>query len=139
MINKNSVLHGALSPNGRLAATSDGDGEIYLWRTADATTVHHLAGRGSAAWAVAWAQDGEAIAWGNTKNSDSYNNYSPLERVFWLADMELSAAQGAKHNAGRRKDESARPPSFHSADISLESLTLEATLPTALLRLAEIT
>ena len=131
VINKDSVLHGALSPDGTLAATSDGYGEIYLWRTADAATVHHLAGRGRGAWAVAWNRDGEAIAWGNTKNSDSANDFGPLERVFRPAVLGLSDAQRAKHNAGRGKDDSVRR-SFRRADATLGSLALEETQPTTL-------
>jgi WD40 repeat protein len=130
-INKNSVLHGALSPDGTLAATSDGDGDIYLWPTADAASVRHLAGRGRAAWAVAWDRDGEAIAWGNTKNSDSGNDYGPLEHVFRPAVLGLSHVQGVKPNADRGKEDSARP-SFHWALTTLASLALEETRPTAL-------
>ena len=42
----NTVMAGALSPDGTLAATGDFLGETYLWKTSDATPVHRLAGKG---------------------------------------------------------------------------------------------
>jgi WD40 repeat protein len=58
----NTVMCGALSPDGTLAATADFVGEVHLWKTADATPVHRLASRGRVAWSAAWSPDGKTIA-----------------------------------------------------------------------------
>ncbi len=43
----NTVYSGAISPDGTMAATAGGNShEIYLWRLADASPLHRLAGKG---------------------------------------------------------------------------------------------
>ena len=67
----NSVNSGAISPDGTMAATAGGSSnEIYLWRLADASSLHRLAGKGHAAWSAGWSPDGKSIAWGNTFKFD---------------------------------------------------------------------
>jgi WD40 repeat protein len=109
----NTVLCAALSPDGRLAATAGGhDSRIYLWRTADASTVSSLAGRGRHAWSAAWGPDGKSVAWGNAYRYTSANDLGPLERSFRLSDLEFGPAP----DPGCRRAQPARG-----------SVTLEAT------------
>ncbi len=90
------VLDGELSPDGRLAATSDLlNSETLLWKTADGTLVHRMRGRGRAAYSIAWNQDGTALAWGNTFRGSALNADIPLERAFSLAELRpLPLEQG---------------------------------------------
>ena len=61
-----------------MAATAGGSShEIYLWRLADASSLHRLAGKGHAAWSAGWSPDGKSIAWGNTFKFASYNDWGP--------------------------------------------------------------
>ena len=90
-LHRNSIQHGALSPDGTLAATTGGnDQETFIWRLTDAAVVHRIAGHGRPVWAVAWNRDGESLAWGNTGKFISHNDRGPLERTFRLAGLELS-------------------------------------------------
>ena len=88
----NTVMAGALSPDGTLAATGDALGETYLWKTSDATPVHRLAGKGRTTWSAAWSPDGRAIAWGNTNADDPLKAANPLERAFHPSDLEFADA-----------------------------------------------
>ena len=84
---------GALSPDGRLAATGGGDNhEMYLWRTADAAVVSRLGGRGQTPFSAAWSPDGKSIAWGNARRYTSDNDLGPLEHSFRLTDLEFGPA-----------------------------------------------
>ena len=61
---KDNVFSGAISPDGKVAATAGGDSnEIYLWRLSDAALLHHLAGKGKPNWSAGWSPDGKSIAW----------------------------------------------------------------------------
>ena len=91
--------------------------EIYLWRLADASFLHRLAGKGHAAWSAGWSPDGKSIAWGNTFNYTSHNNRGPLERSFALADLEFGPSPDASYRRARE---------------SRGSLYLEPTGPTSL-------
>jgi WD40 repeat protein len=87
----NTATAGKLSPDGTLALTHGGDGnETFLWRTKDGSVVHKLVGKGKSVWAVAWREDGKAIAWGN-KNAGPR---SPLERAFVLGDLDFGPTSG---------------------------------------------
>ncbi len=98
----NSVNSGAISPDGTMAATAGGSSnEIYLWRLADASSLHRLAGKGHAAWSAGWSPDGKSIAWGNTYKFDSYNDRGPLERSFTLADLEFGPSPDAAYRRAR--------------------------------------
>lgn len=97
----NSVLHGALSPDGRLAATAGGNHrEIVLWRTARGEVAHRLEGRGRTPWAVAWGADDASLVWGHTSREVSTNDRGPLEQAFHLSRLEFmpppSSAQRAR-------------------------------------------
>jgi WD40 repeat protein len=63
-LHNNTVFHGAVSPDGKLAATTGGDNnETILWNTSDASVVHTLVGKGQTASSVAWSPDGKSIGW----------------------------------------------------------------------------
>jgi WD40 repeat protein len=103
----NTVLCGALSPDGTLAATSGGDDhETYVWKTADGAVVSRLASRGRTAWSAAWAPDRRAITWGNTSHYTTDNDRGPLERTFRLPDLEFAPAP----DPGSRRAQTARGP-----------------------------
>ena len=68
----NTVISGAISPDGTMAATAGGNSnEIYLWRLTDAAPLHRLAGKGKPNWSAGWSPDGKSIAWGNTSKFTS--------------------------------------------------------------------
>ena len=114
----NTVQSGAISPDGTMAATAGGNSnEIYLWRLADASFLHRLAGKGHAAWSAGWSPDGKSIAWGNTFKFTSGNDRGPLERSFALADLEIGPSPDASYRRARE---------------SRGSLYLEPTGPTSL-------
>jgi WD40 repeat protein len=94
--NGNTVFDGSVSPNGTLAATAGGnDNEVYVWKTADASVVVRLAGRGRRAWSAAWGPDGRTVAWGNTQTGDLYKLDVPLERAFRFSDLTFTATPDA--------------------------------------------
>lgn len=92
----NSVRTGAVSPDGTLAATGGGEAhEIYLWKTADGTLVHRLAGKGRRQLAAGWSADGQAVAWGSKAHGEPTRPETvPLERAFVLDELELRTASG---------------------------------------------
>ncbi len=86
----NSVLHGALSADGQLAATAGGNHrEILVWRTGRGEVAHRLEGRGRTPWAVAWGADDESLVWGNTSRDVSTNDLGPLEQALHLSRLEF--------------------------------------------------
>ena len=98
----NAISHGAISPDGRLAATTGGDREeIWLWRTDDGTPQQMLAGEARAVWSVGWSHDGSQIAWGNTNEAKGPNAHDPLERVFDLKQLLLGGAPGTTFRRAR--------------------------------------
>lgn len=86
---QNTVTHGRLSPDGRMAATCDANGVICVWRTSDASLMFRMAGRGATPWNTAWSDGGESILWGNTSRYVSPSNRGPLERMFHVGDFEF--------------------------------------------------
>ena len=96
----NSVLHGALSPNGQLAATAGGNNrEILVWRTSQGELIHRLEGRGRTPWSVAWGADDASLVWGNTSREVSANDRGPLEQAFHLARLEFASPPSATQQA----------------------------------------
>ncbi|HVK13513.1 MAG TPA: caspase family protein, partial [Gemmataceae bacterium] len=82
-----AVFAGALSADGKVAITGGGDHqEAFAWRTADASLAQPLYGRGAGVFAVGWAEDGKAIAWGNRNRPVGGN--VPLERSFLLREFK---------------------------------------------------
>lgn len=57
----NTILDGAVSPDGRLAATGDSDGTIAVWNTSDGTPVWRSTAGLSSVLMPLWSQDGRAI------------------------------------------------------------------------------
>src|SRR5208337_5548364 len=103
---------------GTMAATAGGySNEIYLWRLADASPLHRLAGKGKRNWSAGWSPDGKSIAWGNTFKSTSYNDIGPLERSFMLTDLEFGPQPDATYRRARE---------------SRGSLSLQLTEPSSL-------
>ena len=101
-----------------MAATAGGDSnEIYLWKLADASPLHRLAGKGKPNWSAGWSPDGKSIAWGNTPKFTSDNDRGPLERSFTLADLEFGPSPDASYRRARE---------------SRGSLSLQLTGPTSL-------
>ncbi len=104
------VATGALSPDGKLAATAGERGEeVYVWSTFDASVVHRLAGKIRPAGAAAWSPDGQRVAWGHADQRPGLRG-APLERSFDLAGLRL----------GRPGDEP-----FRGAQFTLGTLTLD--------------
>ncbi len=98
----NNVFSGAISPDGKVAATAGGDSnEIYLWRLSDAALLHRLAGKGKPNWSAGWSPDGKSIAWGNTIKFTSVNDRGPLERSFTLTDLEFGPSPDASYRRAR--------------------------------------
>lgn len=63
-LHDNTVFHGAVSPDGKLAATTGGDNnETFVWKTEDGAQVHTLVGKGQTANKVVWSPDGKSIGW----------------------------------------------------------------------------
>lgn len=90
----NAVLCGALSPDGKLAATAGGNNhEIYLWRTENGRLVHKLSGQGETPWSLAWSSDGKRLAWGTRYEPQSRNESGPLEYTFDLTELERGVAR----------------------------------------------
>jgi WD40 repeat protein len=105
-----SVVDGALSSDGTMAATADVSGVVYLWRTANGAAVHCLAAQGQLVGSTGWSPDGTIIAWGNTERARVMIEDAPLKRSFRLKDLEFAAAPDS---------------TFHRSQWTLETLDLE--------------
>lgn len=104
----NSVMHGALSRDGTMAATADTVGEVLLWKTVDGTLVHRLASKGQIPALTGWSPDGTRIAWRNrgTKVGGSKTSGTNLfHHSFDVASLEFGPAPDerivrAQHESG---------------------------------------
>jgi hypothetical protein len=86
----NTVQHGALSPDGRWAATTGGDAhETFVWSTRDGAVRHCLMGKGRPVWSVGWSKDGDCLAWGHTWGSNAVNHYGQLERSLRISTLAM--------------------------------------------------
>ena len=91
------VFIGAVSPDGKLAATAGVGGDsLYLWNIEDGSLVHHLGVKGRPIWSVGWSADGHKIAWGYTCQqgygfwTSFWTKPHPLERTFDLDSWSLN-------------------------------------------------
>jgi WD40 repeat protein/ribosomal protein S27E len=93
----NTVRHGQLSRDGKLAVTTGGnDHETYVWKTADASEVCRLQGDGRSVWGVGWLPNSKTIAWGNVNRGDTRLAATPLEHTFDLSRLEPGKAPEGK-------------------------------------------
>ncbi len=60
-----SILAVAFSPDGKLLATGDSNGEVRLWQVADAQPLLTFQGHTSWVFSVAWSPDGQTITSGS--------------------------------------------------------------------------
>ncbi len=98
----NTIMHGALSPDGTRAATGDFQGEIFLWSSTGGRRLQKLASPGRVPWAAAWNPNGTGIAWGNTNDGDTdVNRMAPIERTFDLATLEFGSAPDNRFTRAR--------------------------------------
>lgn len=69
---KSTVLALAVSPDGRIAASADGAGVIYLWNIESGEIISRLAGSGSIVESVAWVDDPKrrVVCWGGGATTD---------------------------------------------------------------------
>jgi WD40 repeat protein len=96
----NSVLHGALSPDGTLAASTGGDdNETFIWKTADGALVQRIAGGGKGVWAAAWGEDGKTILRGNINRGSGVPPTRPLEHAFRLDALDHGKMPARSLNA----------------------------------------
>jgi WD40 repeat protein len=59
------VFSVAFSPDGKLLATGDSDGEVRLWQVKDGKQLFTLKGHTSWVWSVVWSPDGQTLASGS--------------------------------------------------------------------------
>jgi WD40 repeat protein len=99
-----SLWAGAISPAGDLAATADGDGMVYLWRTADGARRGPTFGsKGKFAWAAGWSHDGLSIAWGSSDTRRTGDDLNALERSFRPSGLDFGGRPGAGFDRARQK------------------------------------
>lgn len=60
-----SIFCVAFSPDGKLLAAGDSNGEIRLWQVADGQPILTLRGHTDWVWSVAWSPDGQTLASGS--------------------------------------------------------------------------
>jgi WD40 repeat protein len=100
----NTVQHGSLSRDGKLAASTGGnDNETFIWRVEDGAVVHRLATRGRAIWGTGWGADGKSIAWG-TDNRYLRGRLPPLARTFNLDELQFGPAPDNVTHRARTED-----------------------------------
>ncbi len=102
----NGVFANALSPDGRVAATADFNGRIYLWEAATGKILHRangtplaLVGTGAPRWTVGFSPDGRTIAWGSTNANPAgttpINRRGPMEFELRLPAPGVSMGEPA--------------------------------------------
>lgn len=80
----NTVAASAWHPTGNLVASAGGnDKDIYLWRPDSGEVVHHLRGVGRPGWAVAFAEGGLKVAFGQgVREAKDAGKWNDLEAFF---------------------------------------------------------
>lgn len=91
------VTAAVVEPSGRWVATGDTYGDIQIWSTQKAETMKRLKGIGSPVWSVAFSEDGQTIAWGNSRTAWTQNAYGPLQYQLTLPLRE-DVAETAAYN-----------------------------------------
>ena len=88
--------HGAVSPDGTLAATApDDDDALTLWRLRDGKPVRRLTGRGQTHYRVGWSPQGEVVGWTDALKPPA-DGPDLLQRSFALDQLTF----GKKPDAG---------------------------------------
>jgi WD40 repeat protein len=117
-----TVTAGALSPDGKWAATAGGSGnEIYVWSTAAPDREpRRLGGLARVHPAVGVAPDGKAIAWGDQQADPdkAFQAQAPLDSFFTPERL----APGSLANPPRG---AVKPAEYRRAELSSGGLTLE--------------
>jgi WD40 repeat protein len=77
----------AISPDGRLAATAGGSrNQIHIWELATSREAREISGVGQPFRSVAFAKDGNSIAFGTSSyDTQKANEYGPLEQIIRLS------------------------------------------------------
>jgi WD40 repeat protein len=89
----------ALSPDGRLAATSGGDNhQTSLWTLENGKVVQRLVGRGRPVFSAGWSSEGPAVAWGVPRRPGDHQ--PPVKWALRLGDLTLSAKADPKAFGG---------------------------------------
>jgi len=84
-----TVLHGALSPDGKLAVTCGARlNEVLVWRVADSWLATKCFGKGRPTHHIAWTADGRSIACGGLDPVDS-KRPDYLHRTFNLTTLQF--------------------------------------------------
>jgi WD40 repeat protein len=113
----NTVVAAAISPDGKLAATGDGDNVIHVWELATGARLRGperkplvLAGTGAPGWAVGFSEDGRRFAWGTEwqsasgRHSHTSEATSPLLFQLQLPTGSASLGRPEPINAATAKD-----------------------------------
>src|SRR5262249_2325967 len=83
----NSVIAGAVSPDGRLAATAGGNqSQIHVWSLQTVETKQTLVGKGAQVWAVGMSIDGRRLAAGMPSHYRAHNDRGSLDIQLRLPD-----------------------------------------------------
>lgn len=84
--NGDEIVSAAASPVGTTVATVGKNGSaIFLWSYEDGEIFKRLSGSGTPVFAVGFAKDGQAVAFGTKSDYKELNNRGPLESVFRFA------------------------------------------------------
>ena len=70
------VTSACVSPDGRLAAASDGLG-VNLWAVKDGKLLRRLAGRGQTPYGIGWGLDGRVVGWTNGDKGGALQRLRP--------------------------------------------------------------
>jgi len=99
-----STYCAAISPDGRLVASTGGTrNEIMLWDPQTAHLKGTIVGTGSPVLALAFAPDGDRVAFGDQEPDDSLQADGALKQTFDLLAMEIGPDVRVSENWGRAR------------------------------------